>query len=72
MLDISATFFDAILIIIDKMTTENDAHRGEVKCDDLWLQICAKIQQVFQELRKVSQKDTGTLDSSVTHNVGHS
>jgi hypothetical protein len=72
MLDISVKFCDAILILIDKMTTEHAACRGEVKPQESWLQICSIVRQIFRELRKVNQKGDGAFDSSATRVVGQS
>jgi hypothetical protein len=73
MLDISAKLCDAILILIDKMTTEHAARHGEVKPEESWLQVSAIVRQVFRELRKVRQKGAGAFNSiSPTHLIGQS
>jgi hypothetical protein len=53
MLDISVKFCDAILILIDKMTTDHAACREGVKSEESWLKICSIVRQIFRELRKV-------------------
>jgi hypothetical protein len=64
MLNISVKFCDAILILIDKTTTEHAARRGEVKPEESGLQICSMVRQIFRELRKVRHKRAGALHSS--------
>jgi hypothetical protein len=72
MLDICVKFCDAVLILIDKMTTEHAARQGEVKPEESWLQICYIVCQIFRELRKVRQKGAGSFNSSATRVVGQS
>jgi hypothetical protein len=55
MLAISVKFCDVMIVLINKMTTEHASHRGEVKPEKSWLQICAISRQVFRELSKVQQ-----------------
>jgi hypothetical protein len=68
MLDISVKFCDGILILIYKTTTEHVMCHSEAKPDKPLLQICAIVQQVFQEPRKVRHKGAGAFNQ---HHLTH-